>query len=94
MRVRWTDLALRDLAFARTWIAQDRPTAAAGQVSRIVDAVALLEDFPHLGRPGRRGGTRELVISNGPFIVAYRVKGDQIEVLRVLHGSRRWPENL
>jgi len=94
MRVRWTDLALRDLAFARAWIAQDRPLAAAVQVSRIVEAVALLADFPHLGRPGRRGGARELVIAKGPFIVAYRVNGEQIEVLRVLHGSRRWPENL
>ena len=37
---------------------------------------------------------RELVVSGGPFIVAYRVGADQIEILRVLHGARRWPDSL
>ncbi|WP_374725188.1 type II toxin-antitoxin system RelE/ParE family toxin [Caulobacter rhizosphaerae] len=51
-------------------------------------------DFPNIGRPGRRGGARELVVPGGPFIVAYKVRGEEIEVLRVFHGSRRWPDSL
>jgi len=27
-----------------------------------------------------------------PFVVAYRVRKDHIEILAVLHGARRWPE--
>jgi toxin ParE1/3/4 len=37
---------------------------------------------------------RELVISGTPYIVAYRLKGREIQVLRVLHGARQWPEKL
>jgi toxin ParE1/3/4 len=37
-------------------------------------------------------GTRELVISNTPFIAVYRLVGtERIEVLRLLHGAQRWP---
>lgn len=45
-----------------------------------------------MGRPGRKQGTRELVISRTPFIVVYRLKAKRIELLRVLHGSQQWPE--
>ncbi len=68
--------------------------AAASQVQRIVDAVAGLRDFPSIGRPGRRGGARELIVPGGPFIVAYKVRGDEIAILGVFHGARRWPDSL
>lgn len=35
---------------------------------------------------------RELVIPRLPYIVAYRIRGEVIEVVRVLHTSRMWPE--
>ncbi|MDI1365300.1 MAG: type II toxin-antitoxin system RelE/ParE family toxin [bacterium] len=91
MRLVWTRAALHDLAEARAWIAADSPNAAAGQVARIVAAVAKLIDFPEAGRIGRRVGTRELVIPRTPFLIAYRVKPDVVEVLRLLHGAKRWP---
>jgi plasmid stabilization system protein ParE len=60
MRVVWTARALRDLISLRAYIAQDRPVAAERQVERIL-AVRLAQ-FPESGRPGRRAGTRELVV--------------------------------
>ena len=52
----------------------------------------MLHEQPKMGRPGRIKGTRELVISSAPVIAVYRLKGTQrIEVLRMLHGSQRWP---
>jgi toxin ParE1/3/4 len=80
------------LSAARAWIADDRPIAATGQMSRIVAAVASLPGFPESGREGRRAGTRELIVAKTPFIVAYRIREDRIEVLRVMHGPRRWPD--
>jgi toxin ParE1/3/4 len=94
MRLVWTDLAIRDLASARAYIAQDNPPAADRQVERVLAAVANLLQFPAIGRPGRRAGTRELVISRTPYIVAYRLRGDAIELLRVMHSRQRWPESL
>jgi toxin ParE1/3/4 len=37
-------------------------------------------------------GTRELVIAGTPFIVVYRVFGNSLRILSVIHGARRWPE--
>jgi plasmid stabilization system protein ParE len=31
------------------------------------------------------------VFSPLPFIAVYRVKGEAVEIARVLHGSQRWP---
>jgi len=35
--------------------------------------------------------TRELVISGTPYRLIYRITPEQIEDLRVMHGSRYWP---
>jgi toxin ParE1/3/4 len=91
MRVVWAAPALRDPAEARTYIASDNSPAADRQVERIVVAIAGLAQFPEIGRPGRRSGTRELVVGRTPYIVAYRMRGEIIEILRVMHGRQRWP---
>jgi len=94
MRIVWTEPALRDLAAARVYIARDNAPAADRQVGRVLAAVATLLPFPEIGRPGRRAGTRELAVSRTSYIAAYRLRGDAIEILRVLHGRQRWPDAL
>jgi plasmid stabilization system protein ParE len=49
--------------------------------------------MPYIGRSGRIDGTRELVVSGTPYVVAYTVSGEKVTVLAVLHGARRWPES-
>jgi toxin ParE1/3/4 len=41
---------------------------------------------------GRVPGTRELVISNTPFIAAYTIQRDRIVILAIYHGAQAWPE--
>lgn len=95
MRLRWTRLADRDLDEIAAYIGQDNPAAAARVVLELIDQVeALLPKHPGIGRPGRVLGTRELIITRLPYIVPYRVRDRDIEILRVLHTSRRWPEDL
>ena len=62
-------------------------------ISRIFAAIETLEDFPLAGRKGRVSGTREVVISDTPYLVAHRLYDDDIQNLAVLHGARRWPKN-
>ena len=50
-----------------------------------------LKQFAHRGRPGRKPGTRELVFPGLPFLAAYRVREDVIEINRILHGAQKWP---
>lgn len=94
MRVRWLKRALRNLKEEADYIAQDDPAAAARTVLHIEEAVALLAEHPHLGRTGRVPSTRELVIADTPYLVPYRVRGQEVVILRVFHGRRRWPSAL
>jgi toxin ParE1/3/4 len=91
----WSPQAIADLAALRAYIEQDNPTAAQRIALRIIHNVEnLLPNSPEMGRPGRVPGTRELVIPRTPFIVPYRLVGNTIQILRVFHGARRWPDRL
>lgn len=88
MRVKWLRKALANLDHAADYIAKDNRAAEA---FRLTD---LLADNPDLGRPGRVPGTRELVMTHYPYIIPYRVRSGGVEVLRVFHAARQWPDNL
>jgi len=92
VRVLWLSLAVDDLETIVDFIAQDNPAASAGEAEKVLDVVGRLAAFPSSGRPGRVPGTRELIVSS--YIIAYRVKGDDVQILRVLHAARTWPEDL
>jgi addiction module RelE/StbE family toxin len=94
VKVRWTDRALQHLRSAHDYVELENPAAAAQMMDRIVSAVEMLVRFPGMGRMGRAEGSRELVVTGTPFVVAYRVKRDQLQVLAVLHGARNWPDIL
>jgi toxin ParE1/3/4 len=91
MRLEWTLKALGDLRDAGEFIAADNFRAAKKMAERVQEAVEYLIEHPNLGRPGRLHNTRELVVSGTPFIVIYWVRGDAVQVLRILHHSRKWP---
>ncbi len=87
----WFKRAINDRDAHIDYIAHDNPLAAVSQGDRIEEQVDMLIDHPKMGRPGRKKDTRELVISRTPFIMVYRIKGQRIEMLRLLHGSQQWP---
>jgi len=92
VRVRWLKVALANLDTEAEYIAQDNPAAARRVVQKILRAVDLLKENPAMGRAGRVAGTRELVVAETPYIIPYRVRGDAVEILRVFHAARKWPE--
>ena len=92
MEIIWRAAALDDLEEIRRFIAQDNPSAASRVQAVIRAAVERLADHPSLGRAGSVAGTRELVVARTPYIVAYRVYDNQLRILSVLHGARKWPE--
>ena len=87
----WLQRAIQDRDSQLDYIAQANPMAAVSQGDRIAEQIEILQQHPQMGRPGRKQGTRELVISRTPFIVVYRIKAKRIELLRVLHGAQQWP---
>jgi toxin ParE1/3/4 len=92
MRVRWLRKTLLNLDQAASYIAKDNPKVAAEFVIHLRDSALMLGEQPNLGRVGRISGTRELVIANLPYILPYRVRNDAVEILRVFHTARKWPE--
>ncbi len=91
MRVLWGEGALNDLAEIVEYIGQDNPDAAAETAERILTVVGQLADAPALGRPGRVPKTRELIVAGTPYLVPYRVKRGDVQILRVFHTAQRTP---
>ncbi len=92
MKILWSPEARADLRAIYEYIAADNPRAALAVQQCLKEKIALLSHTPGLGRPGRIEGTRELVIGDYPYIIPYRYKAGVIEIIRVLHTSRQWPE--
>ena len=57
----------------------------------IAAQAALLAIHPHIGRVEREPGTRELVVHRH-YALIYKVVGDQVYILRILHTARQWPK--
>ena len=93
MNIIWSPEAIEDLNSLRVYISEDDPSAARRVGLHIIRNIEqFLPDHPHLGRPGRVPGTRELAIPKTPYIVPYRLRNKTIHILRIYHNARRWPE--
>jgi toxin ParE1/3/4 len=92
VRVRWLRKALDNLPAEIEFVAQENPSAAVSLARESFEATDRLGKFPGMGRLGRVPGTRELVIPDTPYILPYRVRAGAVEILRVFHAARRWPE--
>ena len=92
LRIKWTRRAIADIDRIYEVVAANDPQAARAVVDRIDRAINGLILHPRIGRSGRVTGSRELVIAGTPYIVAYRVRGRTVELLGVVHTSRRWPD--
>ena len=93
MTVKWLRLALADLDGIFRYISQNNEKAASRIVSQIWHSGQLLGQHPNMGKAGRVTGTRELVIQDSKYLIPYRVVGEEVQILRVLHGAMEWPES-
>ena len=93
MALKWTKIALANMANIVEYIGQDDPDVASAFAREIVSKANTLAKFPGIGRAGRVAGTRELVIHRH-YVIVYRTRGGNIDILRVKHTARRWPKRL
>jgi toxin ParE1/3/4 len=91
MRIRWTLAAAADLEHIKDYLSEHYPHLAQSTVLELYETIPSLKVSPHRGRIGREGGTRELVLTRLPYIVAYRVKEQDIEVLHIYHAAQQRP---
>jgi toxin ParE1/3/4 len=91
VKIRWLNEGTRSLRVIHAHIALDNPAAARRVVQRIRTSVEKLETFPEAGRVGQVPGTMELVITQLPYIVVYRLSTETVDILRVFHTATDWP---
>lgn len=89
MRIRWLKRATESLLAIHKHIAVDNSGAAKRSALRVQSATKRLGTFLHSGRLGEVSGSRELVVSGTPYIVTYRVLGEEVHILRVFHDARQ-----
>lgn len=99
-RASWRAVALRDLGEAYEFLGEDSPEAAEKLLDAVESALALLIENPKAGRPlklrtPRLRGVRSWSPRGFPnHLIFYRLVGDDLEVLRFLHGARDLPRVL
>ena len=91
MKRRFSAQADHDLDAIKSYIAQDNQAAAEKTVTRILQSILYLQDYPRLGRPGIVPDTRELGILGLPYKAVYRIEGDTILIVTIVHLSRMYP---
>lgn len=86
----WSTRARNDLREIIDYIASDSESAAVGFKQRIDEVILPVLEHPYLFRPGRKQGTREIVV-NPNYVVVYKVGLEHIEIVAVLHSRRQYP---
>ncbi|OWJ77133.1 type II toxin-antitoxin system RelE/ParE family toxin [Haematobacter genomosp. 1] len=86
----WRQVARRDLRAIFDYITEDSPSAALALLDEIEAKVGRLRDHPRAYRPGRVGGTREMVVRPNYLLVYSEAEGT-VTILRVLHAAQMWP---
>jgi len=82
---------LEDLRSIEEFIGQDNPPAAVAFVEKLTDRFSELLDAPGIGRkreelaPGLRSSRV------GDYLIFYRMSGNCLEIIHVLHGARDLP---
>lgn len=87
----WLAKAQENLNEELTRIAREKESAAKRIALLVKMHTEQLEQFPESGRPGRVNGTRELVIAGLPYILPYRIRGKNVEILRFFHTAQKPP---
>jgi toxin ParE1/3/4 len=93
MRVTWSVASARHLQEIVEYIHGESSGGATNTRRRILQTVARVGQMPLSGRVGRVGGTREAVVPDSPFIVAYQVAKQTVEIVGIWHAARLWPES-
>jgi len=88
--VRWQGSARARLRAVLDYVSDRDEDAADRLEAQIHDRVGQLTDWPGIGRPGRIAKTRELLVHPNYFVV-YRLVGEEIVILRILHARQRYP---
>jgi|HubBroStandDraft_6_1064221.scaffolds.fasta_scaffold5063180_1 toxin ParE1/3/4 len=92
MRVVWSARAVSDLQSISNYIEEATGLQSANRISRnVYKAAQSLKSLPGRGRLGRIPDTRELLVSNLPYRIIYRLFDERVLILNIVHAKQQWP---
>jgi toxin ParE1/3/4 len=94
MKLRWTRPATYDLLMIADHIAKENRSAAYQLTQLIWNSSQHLTIYPEIGKVGRLRGTREMKVPQTPYVIAYRLKHNEVHILTIYHTARKWPDHL
>lgn len=87
MKLVYSEIAVKDLARLRRFIAEHNPQSAAQVARNLIDRVAALTEFPRMGTPVPGAPDpetlRELILDN--YVVRYAFYAESIVILKIWH---------
>jgi toxin ParE1/3/4 len=89
VKLRVTRRATTQIERALDYVGAESPQGANRMRERIQTLFLLLAQHPHAGQATDLPGVRRLSVSPYPYLIFYRVTGDEVIVQRVRHTSRR-----
>ncbi|HEY8208202.1 MAG TPA: type II toxin-antitoxin system RelE/ParE family toxin [Myxococcaceae bacterium] len=84
--------ALKDIRTVDAWWRANRPAARHLLRAELRKAFRLLREHPHVGSHGLHvlaRGIRRLYLRKTRYFIYYSVRGEDVEILRVWHSSRK-----
>jgi toxin ParE1/3/4 len=88
MRVVLSELAASDLESIGDRISQRDPARALSFITELQGRCLQIAEFPHAGPPRPQWGDGVRIVVHRSYLVVYRVREDNVQVLRVIHGAR------
>jgi toxin ParE1/3/4 len=82
--------AQTDLHEILEYIALDKPFAGMAFVQHLRDKCTLLAENPELGEVRSELGENVRIFTVEKYIIFYRIRESQVEIIRVLSGYRDW----
>jgi addiction module RelE/StbE family toxin len=90
VEIKWTSNALEEVDDIALYISKDSPNYAHIFVNQIYEMVSHLKQFPKFGRKVpeySNPNLREILYKN--YRIIYLIKEDHLEIISVVHGTRK-----
>jgi len=89
MNVVYAPRALRDLDGIAAYLSERNADAAVQALGAIKSSIDTLSFFPQIGRVVDNAGHRRVPVLRHPYVIFYRIAGDELLILHIRHTSRR-----
>ena len=89
MNIVYAPRALRDLKGIAEYLTERSPPGARNVLAAIKSSIDALASFPEIGRSVDKASHRRMAVLRYPYIIFYRIAGDDLLILHIRHTSRR-----